>query len=107
LFSLFFFCLLISSIFVFFFFNDTATTEIYTTLGDAANVAARLESMCKDSSCEAMISHDVWRIAGLPPEALEGRDVSLRGRSASLRVHPIDRVEQLADLIRLPVQAGG
>ena len=98
---------MISSIFVFFFFNDTATTEIYTTLGDAANVAARLESMCKDSSCEAMISHDVWRIAGLPPEALEGRDVSLRGRSASLRVHPIDRVEQLADLIRLPVQAGG
>ena len=83
------------------------TTRTFTTLGDAANVAARLEAMCKDSSCEAMISHDVWRIAGLPPEALDARDVSLRGRSASLRVHPIDRVEQLADLIRMPVQAGG
>ena len=80
------------------------TVRTFTALGDAANVAARLDGLCRDFGCEAVISHDVWRIAGLPPDALAGHEISLRGRSASLRVHPIDQVEQLAGLV--PVTDG-
>jgi adenylate cyclase len=75
------------------------TTRTFTTLGDAANVAARLEGLCKEFQCEAVISHDVWRIAELPADALPQRETALRGRSASLVVHPIEQVEQLAGLI--------
>jgi adenylate cyclase len=68
----------------------------FTTLGDAANVAARLESLCKEFRCEAVISHDVWKTAGLEAVKLAGQETKLRGRDATLLVHPIERVEQLA-----------
>lgn len=68
----------------------------FTTLGDAANVAARLEGLCKELDCEAVVSHDVWRIADLSPDALPRHETTLRGRTASLLVHPIERVDQLA-----------
>jgi adenylate cyclase len=77
----------------------------FTTLGDAANVAARLEGLCKDFACEAVFSHDVWRIAELAPDALPRREVSLRGRSASLPVHAIEVVEALARLVPMPAGA--
>jgi adenylate cyclase len=79
----------------------------FTTLGDAANVAARLEALCKDFACEAVISHDVWRIADLPADALPPVEVSLRGRTASLPVHPIAAVEQLARLVPVGPGPGG
>jgi len=68
----------------------------FTTLGDAANVAARLEGLCKELDCEAVVSHDVWRIADLSPDALPRHETTLRDRTASLLVHPIERVDQLA-----------
>ncbi len=71
----------------------------FTTLGDAANVAARLESLCKEFDCEAVISHDVWRIAGLPPDALPRHETTLRGRAASLLVHPVRQLDQLVPLV--------
>jgi adenylate cyclase len=71
----------------------------FTTLGDAANVAARLEALCKDYRAEAVISHDVWRVAGLEAVALPGQETTLRGRKAALKVHPIEKVEQLAAMV--------
>jgi len=79
----------------------------FTTLGDAANVAARLEGLCKDFDCEAVVSHDVWRIAGLAPDALRHHEATLRGRTAALLVHPIERVHQLAALVEEWDQGGG
>ncbi|MDR3529042.1 MAG: adenylate/guanylate cyclase domain-containing protein [Rhodopila sp.] len=73
----------------------------FTTLGDAANVAARLEGSCKHFGCEAVISHDVWRIAGLSPDALPGRETTLRGRSEPLLVHPIEMVRQLKEFVAM------
>nr|WP_294543537.1 adenylate/guanylate cyclase domain-containing protein [uncultured Rhodopila sp.] len=71
----------------------------FTTLGDAANVAARLEALCKEFRCEAVISHDVWTTAGFSMVVLPGQEAALRGRDARLLVHPIERVEQLAAVV--------
>jgi adenylate cyclase len=71
----------------------------FTTLGDAANAAARLESLCKEFRCEAVISNEVWRTAGFSMVRLPEREASLRGRQATLLVHPIERVEQLAAFV--------
>ena len=79
----------------------------FTTLGDAANVASRLEGLCKGFGCEAVISGDVWRIADLPPGVLREEEAALRGRSATLRVHPVERVESLADLVSAKAGVGG
>jgi adenylate cyclase len=71
----------------------------FTTLGDAANVAARLEALCKEFRCQAVISQDVWATAGFSMVRLPGREAVLRGRDAPLLVHPIERVEQLAAIV--------
>lgn len=71
----------------------------FTALGDAANVAARLDGLCRDLGCEAVISGDIWRIAGLSPGVLPVRETELRGRSAPLLVYPIEQVERLAGLV--------
>jgi adenylate cyclase len=82
-------------------------TRTFTALGDAANVAARLDELCKSFRCEAVISADVWRIAGLSPDLLPRHEAALRGRSAILPVHPIGRVAELANLVLVPGGDGG
>jgi len=76
-------------------------TRVFTSLGDAANVAARLEGLCKDFGCEAVISCDVCTMAGIPANVLPQRQSTVRGRSAPLLVHPIENVSQL-DSLALP-----
>ena len=71
----------------------------FTTLGDAANVAARLEALCKEFRCEAVISHDVWATAGFSMVRMPAQHAVLRGRDAPLLVHPIERVERLAAVV--------
>jgi adenylate cyclase len=72
--------------------------RVFTTLGDVVNVAARLEGLCKELSCEAVISHDVCVMAGVAAERLSEREAVVRGRSAPLQVHPIAYVDQIAQL---------
>jgi adenylate cyclase len=76
----------------------------FTTLGDAANVAARLETLCKTFSCEAVVSNDVFRIAGFPTEKLPAQETALRGRSASLLVHPVEHVDRLGELVAMAAE---
>jgi adenylate cyclase len=71
-------------------------TRVFTTLGDAANVAARLEGLCREYRCEAVVSHDVYAAAGVATDTLPQRNAILRGRGAPLLVHPIEHVQQLA-----------
>lgn len=78
----------------------------FTTLGDAANVASRLETLCKTFGCEAVISHDICRIADIATDKLPMEEARIRGRTAPIQVHPISLVSSLGDLIAIPEGAG-
>ena len=68
---------------------------VFTALGDAVNVAARLQDITKDPGCEVVFSEDVCRTAGLASDALATREVPIRGRDRPLRV----RLAQHASLL--------
>jgi adenylate cyclase len=72
---------------------------VFTALGDAVNVAARLQDMTKDFDCEVLIADEVCRRAGLGAEALSPQQTAIRGRTDPLGV----RVAKYARL----VTAGG
>jgi adenylate cyclase len=74
----------------------------FTTLGNAANVASRLESLCKTYTCEAVIADDVCTMSGLALADLPRRETALRGREAALVACTVDRLEQLAPLVARP-----
>ncbi|MGE4046703.1 MAG: adenylate/guanylate cyclase domain-containing protein [Acetobacteraceae bacterium] len=74
-------------------------TRVFTTLGDVANVAARLEGLCKGAGCEAMISSDVLFVAGIPPDSLPVQEAAVRGRNATVSAHAVRRVDMLEPMI--------
>ena len=59
---------------------------VFTALGDAVNVAARLQDMTKTLNCMAVISEEVCRNAGIAPDRLTRADVSIRGRDQPMTV---------------------
>jgi adenylate cyclase len=75
-----------------------AGSRVFTTLGDAVNVAARLEGHCKVLGCEAVISEDVCSLSGLALAALPLHEVAVRGRAGMLMVRSVARVGELAAL---------
>jgi len=72
---------------------------IFTALGDAVNVAARLQDMTKSLGCEAIASDEVCVTAGLPIEALPQQDVEIRGRTEPMSVRAIASAAALASLV--------
>ena len=54
---------------------------VFTALGDAVNVAARLQDMTKNLACEAIVSDEVRITAGLAADALPEQEVAICGRS--------------------------
>jgi len=71
---------------------------VFTALGDPVNVAARLQDMTKGFGCEVVISEEVCRAAGIAPDALTTREVTIRGRDGSIRVRLAERAHQLSAL---------
>jgi adenylate cyclase len=59
---------------------------VFTALGDAVNVAARLQDMTKTLNCTVVISDEVRNSAGIPPNTLERTEVSIRGRDQPMTV---------------------
>jgi adenylate cyclase len=73
---------------------------VFTALGDAVNVAARLQDMTKNLGCEVICSDEVRATAGLPSDALPRRDVEIRGREGPMSVCVIERADALSSLVR-------
>jgi len=61
--------------------------RVFTSLGDAPNIAARLESLCKEFGCEAIVSADVWSTAQITPPEGSQQELLVRGQTTPLSVH--------------------
>jgi adenylate cyclase len=72
---------------------------VFTALGDAVNVAARLQDMTKSLSCEAVISDEVRATAGLPADVLPQQEVAIRGRNEPMIVRTVTETRTLSALI--------
>jgi adenylate cyclase len=77
-------------------YGDSVT---FTALGDATNVAARLQEMSKEFQCQAVVAEEVYRMAGLPHDALPEQEVTVRGRSIPVVVRIVAVAERLDALI--------
>ena len=72
---------------------------VFTALGDAVNVAARLQDMTKSLACEAILSEEVHVTAGLPADALPRQQVEIRGRAEPMIVRTVTRAKSLSALV--------
>jgi len=72
---------------------------VFTALGDAVNVAARLQDMTKSLGCEVIVSEEVRITAGLADDALPQQQAAIRGRSEPMLVHVIGDAKTLSALV--------
>src|SRR5450631_1769752 len=72
---------------------------VFTALGDAVNVAARLQDMTKILACEAIISEEVRVTAGLGADGLPEQEVAIRGRSEPMIVRTVINASALSALV--------
>ena len=75
---------------------------VFTALGDAVNVAARLQDMTKSLGCEVIFSDEVRATAGLANDALPRQDVAIRGRTEPLAVRVVAHAQILAAMVDGP-----
>jgi adenylate cyclase len=59
---------------------------VFTALGDAVNVAARLQDLTKTLNCTVVISDEICKNAGVAWEKLDRTDVPIRGRDQPMTV---------------------
>ncbi|CCD97159.1 Ferredoxin:Adenylate/Guanylate cyclase [Bradyrhizobium sp. ORS 375] len=70
---------------------------VFTALGDAVNVASRLQDLTKTLGCQVIISDDVYARAGLAAGMLPQHEVEIRGRAEPMRVRTAMDAGELAD----------
>jgi adenylate cyclase len=69
---------------------------VFTALGDAVNVAARLQDMTKSLACEAVVSDEVRITAGLADNDLPQHEVEIRGRAEPMIVRSVVHAKTLS-----------
>src|SRR6266550_2191356 len=72
---------------------------VFTALGDAVNVAARLQDMTKQLTCEVVVSDEVRATAGVAADALPQHDVEIRGRNEPMIVRAVADARMLSALV--------
>src|SRR5580700_5202260 len=72
---------------------------VFTALGDAVNVAARLQDMTKSLGCEAIVSDEVRTTAGLSASDLPQQEVAIRGRAEPMTVGVVADAKTLSALV--------
>jgi len=72
---------------------------VFTAVGDAVNVAARLQDMTKTLNCTIIVSEEVCKTAGIAADALARTEVSIRGRDEPLTVRTAADPTVLASLL--------
>jgi adenylate cyclase len=80
---------------------------VFTALGDAVNVAARLQDMTKVLNCTVVVSEEVCKNAGIPPDGLKRTEVSIRGRDEPMNVCAVADPASLAGLLDQQLAASG
>jgi adenylate cyclase len=73
---------------------------VFTALGDAVNVAARLQDMTKTLSCQAIVSEEVLVTASLSASDLPKQEVAIRGRAEPMQVRVIADASALSALAK-------
>jgi adenylate cyclase len=72
---------------------------VFTALGDAVNVAARLQDMTKNLACEAIFSEEIRVNAGLAADSLPQQEVAIRGRRELMMVRTVTSAKTLSALV--------
>jgi adenylate cyclase len=72
---------------------------VFTALGDAVNVAARLQDMTKSLACEAVISEEMRISAGLAADDLPQQEVAIRGRAEPMIIRAVKSAKTLSTLV--------
>ena len=80
---------------------------VFTALGDAVNVAARLQDMTKTLNCTVIVSGEVCKNAGIAPDRLVRTEVSIRGRDQPMTVCTAADPTLLASLLDEQAAASG
>jgi adenylate cyclase len=73
--------------------------RVFTAIGDAVNVTARLQDQTKILKCEVVLSDDVCRTAGLALDSLQAKEVALRGRQEPMHVRIVFRAAMLEGMV--------
>jgi adenylate cyclase len=71
---------------------------VFTALGDAVNVAARLQDMTKALECEVVLSDEVRKTAKLRFDGVREQEIAIRGRAEPMIVRAVADAKTLSSL---------
>jgi adenylate cyclase len=71
---------------------------VFTALGDAVNVAARLQDMTKALECEVVLSDEVRKTAKLRFDGVREQEIAIRGRAEPMIVRAVTDAKTLSSL---------